>query len=86
MLVQYNGERVMETRSSGCSKCGTGRSISGTETFKNEYRTYYGNRFYIFTKEVPVEVDDLLGKWLLTQTYQDKDGTIKHSFTEVPKV
>ena len=57
MLVKYNGEYAREQRSYGCSKCGTGRSISGVETYRTVYRTYYSGRLYIFEqgKTYPVE-------------------------------
>ena len=84
MLVRYNGEYVRESRSYGCSKCGTGRSINGVETYKTVYRTYYDLRLYIFEKGKVYPVDDTLGKFLLNQTYTDKEGYIRHQFEEVP--
>lgn len=82
MLVKYKGEYAKETRSYGCSRCGTGRSINGQEVYKTEFRTYYGGRFYIFKQDEAIDVDDLLGKFLLQKTYTDKDGVVKHSFVE----
>ena len=47
------------------------------------WRTYYEGRLYIFEQGKEVEVDDILGKFLLQRTYIDKDGTRKHSFIDV---
>lgn len=84
MLVRYNGEYVRESRSYGCSKCGTGRSINGVETYKTVYRTYYSGRLYIFEKGKTYPVDDILGKYLKNLKYTDKDGIIRNQFEEVP--
>lgn len=84
MLVKYNGEYVRESRSGGCSKCGTGRSIGGVETYKTVYTTYYGVRMYRFEKGKVYPVDDTLGKYLKNLKYTDKDGSIHNSFDEVP--
>ena len=84
MLVRYNGEYARESRSYGCSKCGTGRSINGVETYKTVYRTYYSGRLYIFEKDKVYPVDDILGKYLKNLKYTDKDGVIRHQFEEVP--
>jgi len=83
MQVVYNGEYSREERAVGCSKCGTGRSINGREVYKTMWRTYYEGRLYIFEQGKEVEVDDILGKFLLQRTYIDKDGTRKHSFVDV---
>lgn len=84
MLVSYNGELLRENpRIGGCSKCGTGRSINGTKTFRTSWRTYYGGRFYNFEMEKPVEVDEILGKFLLGRTYKDDNGDILNSFKEI---
>lgn len=84
MLVKYNGEYVRESRSGGCSKCGTRRSIGGVETYKTVYTTYYGVRMYRFEKGKVYPVDDTLGKYLKNLKYTDKDGNIHNSFDEVP--
>lgn len=84
MLVRYNGEYARESRSYGCSKCGTGRSINGVETYKTVYRTYYSVRLYIFEKGKVYPVDDILGKYLKNLKYTDKDGNIRNKFEEVP--
>lgn len=84
MLVRYNGEYARESRSYGCSKCGTGRSINGVETYKTVYRTYYSGRLYIFEKGKTYPVDDILGKYLKNLKYTDKDGIIRNQFEEVP--
>lgn len=84
MLVKYNGEYARESRSYGCSKCGTGRSISGVETYRTVYRTYYSGRLYIFEQGKTYPVDDILGKYLTTLRYTDKEGVIRNTFTEVP--
>lgn len=83
MQVVYNGEYSREERAVGCSKCGTGRSVNGREVYKTMWRTYYEGRLYIFEQGKEVEVDDILGKFLLQRTYIDKDGTRKHSFIDV---
>lgn len=83
MLVKFTGEYSREERSYGCSKCGTGRSVSGKEVYKTSYRTYYGARLYIFNQDEPVEVDEVLGKYLLSRTYFNKEGVKTHSFVVV---
>lgn len=83
MLVKYNGEVSRESRSYGCSKCGTGRSINGLETYKTVYRTYYSGRLYIFEKGKTYPVDDILGKYLTNLKYTDNNGVIKRQFEEV---
>lgn len=83
MLVKYNGEVSRESRSYGCSKCGTGRSINGLETYKTVYRTYYSGRLYIFEKGKIYPVDDILGKYLTNLKYTDNNGVIKRQFEEV---
>lgn len=84
MLVKYNGEYAREQRSYGCSKCGTGRSISGVETYRTVYRTYYSGRLYIFEQGKTYPVDDILGKYLTNLRYTDKEGVIRNTFSEVP--
>lgn len=84
MQVRYNGEYARESRSYGCSKCGTGRSISGVETYRTVYRTYYSGRLYIFEQGKTYPVDDILGRYLTNLRYTDKEGVIRNTFTEVP--
>ena len=84
MQVKYNGEYARESRSYGCSKCGTGRSISGVETYRTVYRTYYGGRLYIFEQGKTYHVDEILGKYLTNLKYTDKQGNIRNTFEEVP--
>lgn len=84
MQVKYNGEYARESRSYGCSKCGTGRSISGVETYRTVYRTYYNGRLYIFEQGKTYPVDDILGKYLTNLRYTDKEGVIRNTFSEVP--
>ena len=84
MLVKYNGEYARESHSYGCSKCGTGRSISGVETYRTVYRTYYGGRLYIFEQGKTYPVDEILGKYLTNLKYTDKQGNIRNTFEEVP--
>lgn len=84
MQVRYNGEYAREQRSYGCSKCGTGRSISGVETYRTVYRTYYSGRLYIFEQGKTYPVDDILGRYLTNLRYTDKEGVIRNTFTEVP--
>lgn len=84
MQVRYNGEYARESRSYGCSKCGTGRSISGVETYRTVYRTYYSGRLYIFEQGKTYPVDDILGKYLTNLRYTDKEGVIRNTFSEVP--
>lgn len=84
MLVKYKGEYARESRSYGCSKCGTGRSISGVETYRTVYRTYYGGRLYIFEQDKTYPVDEILGKYLTNLKYTDKQGNIRNTFEEVP--
>lgn len=84
MQVRYNGEYAREQRSYGCSKCGTGRSISGVETYRTVYRTYYSGRLYIFEQGKTYPVDDILGRYLTNLRYTDKKGVIRNTFTEVP--
>lgn len=84
MQVKYNGEYARESRSYGCSKCGTGRSISGVETYRTVYRTYYGGRLYIFEQGKTYPVDEILGKYLTNLKYTDKQGNIRNTFEEVP--
>lgn len=84
MQVKYNGEYARESRSYGCSKCGTGRSISGVETYRTVYRTYYGGRLYIFEQGKTYPVDEILGKYLINLKYTDKQGNIRNTFEEVP--
>lgn len=83
MLIKYTGEYSREARSYGCSKCGTGRSISGQEVYKTSYRTYFDGRLIVFHQDQPVRVDDVLGKFLLTRKYTDKQGNLVNSFEEV---
>lgn len=84
MQVKYKGEYARESRSYGCSKCGTGRSISGVETYRTVYRTYYGGRLYIFEQGKTYPVDEILGKYLTNLKYTDKQGNIRNTFEEVP--
>ena len=84
MQVKYNGEYARESRSYGCSKCGTGRSISGVETYRTVYRTYYGGRLQIFEQGKTYPVDEILGKYLTNLKYTDKQGNIRNTFEEVP--
>ena len=86
MLIKYNGEYTRETRAYGCSKCGTGRSINGRAVYKTSDRTYYEGRLYIFKQDEPVEVDEILGKYLLSRVFTDTDGTIQNAYTEVSPV
>lgn len=83
MLVKFNGERKRESRSYGCSKCGTGRSINGVETYSTVYRTYYEGRLYIFLKDKVYPVDDILGGYLVNLKYTDNEGKIRNTFEEV---
>lgn len=83
MLVKFNGERKRESRSYGCSKCGTGRSINGVETYSTVYRTYYEGRLYIFLKDKVYPVDDILGGYLVNLKYTDNEGKIQNTFEEV---
>lgn len=85
MLIKFKGEYIKEPRSYGCSKCGTGRSISGVETYKTVYRTYYYPRVYTFVKDKIYPVDDILGKYLLNLKYTDPQGIIRRQFEEVPE-
>ena len=82
MLVKYNGEYTRETRADGCSKCGTSRSINGRDVYKTSDRTYYEGRLYIFNQGEPVQVDDILGKYLLSRVYTDTDGVFKNAYSE----
>ena len=83
MLIKYNGEYAQEVRTySGCSRCGTGRSVNGKVVYKTQYRTYYEGRLIIFQQDKPVEVDDMLGNFLLKKTYRDANGKVKPSFSE----
>lgn len=83
MQVRYLGEYARETKAYGCSKCGTGRSINGMEVYKTSYRTYYEGRLYIFEQGDTIEVDNILGKFLLSRTYVNKEGNVVNSFEEV---
>lgn len=83
MLIKYNGEYTRETRAYGCSKCGTGHSINGRAVYKTSDRVYYEGRLYIFKQDEPVEVDEILGKYLLSRVFTDIDGTFKNAYTEV---
>ena len=83
MLIKYNGEYTRETRAYGCSKCGTGSSINGRAVYKTSDRTYYEGRLYIFKQDEPVEVDEILGKYLLSRVFTDTDGNLKNAYTEV---
>lgn len=83
MLVKFNGEHKRESRSYGCSKCGTGRSINGVETYSTVYRTYYEGRLYIFLKDKVYPVDDILGGYLVNLKYTDNEGKIRNTFEEV---
>ena len=82
MLIKYNGEYTRETRAYGCSKCGTGRSINGGAVYKTSDRTYYEGRLYIFKQDEPVEVDEILGKYLLSRVFTDTDGNLKNAYTD----
>lgn len=84
MLVKFKGERKRESRSYGCSKCGTGRSINGVETYSTVYRTYYEGRLYVFMKDKVYPVDDILGGYLINLKYTDNEGNIQNTFEEVP--
>ena len=83
MLVKFKGERKRESRSYGCSKCGTGRSINGVETYSTVYRTYYEGRLYVFLKDKVYPVDDILGGYLINLKYTDNEGNIQNTFEEV---
>ena len=83
MLVKYNGEYTRETRAYGCSKCGTARSINGRAVYKISDRTYYEGRLYIFNKGEPVQVDNILGKYLLSRGFTDTDGVFKTAYSEL---
>lgn len=83
MLVKFKGERKRESRSYGCSKCGTGRSINGVETYSTVYRTYYEGRLYVFMKDKVYPVDDILGGYLINLKYTDNEGNIQNTFEEV---
>ena len=83
MLVKYNGEYTRETRAYGCSKCGTASSINARAVYKTSDRTYYEGRLYIFNQGEPVQVDDILGKYLLSRVYTDTDGVFKNAYSEV---
>lgn len=84
MLVKFKGERKRESRSYGCSKCGTGRSINGVETYSTVYRTYYEGRLYVFMKDKVYPVDEILGGYLTNLKYTDNEGNIQNTFEEVP--
>lgn len=83
MLVKYKGEYVREKRTYGCSKCGTAHSVNGEEIYKTSYRTYYNGRLYIFEQDKEVEVDNILGAFLLSRSFTDKEGNVVKSFEEV---
>lgn len=84
MLIKYNGEYAREVRSySGCSKCGTGRTTGGKEVYKTETKIFDGTRFLHWRVGETLNVDELIGRYLLRKTYVDKDGTEKHQFEEV---
>ena len=83
MLVKFNGEHKRESRSYGCSKCGTGRSINGVETYSTVYRTYYEGRLYVFLKDKVYPVDDILGGYLINLKYTDNEGNIRNTFDKV---
>lgn len=83
MLVKFKGERKRESRSYGCSKCGTGRSINGVETYSTVYRTYYEGRLYVFLKDKVYPVDNILGGYLINLKYTDNEGNIQNTFEEV---
>ena len=83
MIVEYNGEYTRETRAYGCSKCGTARSINGRAVYKISDRTYYEGRLYIFNKGEPVQVDNILGKYLLSRGFTDTDGVFKTAYSEL---
>lgn len=83
MRIKYNGEYTKETRTYGCSRCGTGTTFNGKESYKTEYRMYYEGRLFLFKQGVPQEVDEIQGRMLTNKKYVDKDGTIKPSFEEV---
>lgn len=83
MLVKFNGERKRESRSYGCSKCGTGRSINGVETYSTVYRTYYEGRLYVFLKDKVYPVDEILGGYLINLKYTDNEGNIQNTFERV---
>lgn len=83
MLIKFKGDKTVSQRTySGCSSCGTGRSVNGTEEYRTSYRMYYNGRLMRFEKDVPVEVDEIAGKYLLSRTYKDNGKTV-HSFEEV---
>ena len=82
MIVKYNGEYTRETRAYGCSKCGTASSINGRAVYKTSDRTYYEGRLYIFNQGERVQVDSILGKYLLSRTYTDTDGVVKNAYSE----
>lgn len=83
MQVVYKGEYVRQSRSYGCSKCGTGSSVgNGKEVYQTEYKIYFDKRFIKFKKDEPVDVDDLLGNFLLKKTHVDKNGDKQKTFEE----
>ena len=65
-ILDWQGDELLQDYAYGCSKCGTGRSINGRAVYKTSDRTYYEGRLYIFNQHEPVEVDEILGKYLLS--------------------
>lgn len=83
MRIRYLGEYAREKRSYGCSRCGTGSYHGGYETFKTRDRHYYNGRLLIFNQGEIVDVDDMLGNFLLRRTYWDKNGIQRHAYEKV---
>lgn len=83
MLLRYLGEYTTESRSYGCSKCGTGTTVSGKEVYKTRYQFYDGRKMVVFNQGSVVEVDDTIGAFLLRKQHRDKTGKLVNNFEQV---
>ena len=80
MLIRYLGEYTKEKRSYGCSRCGTGSSYGGVETYKTRDRHYYNGRLIVFNEGEVVSVDETLGNYLLKKKYRDPNGYYRNAY------
>lgn len=83
MYIKYLGEYTTEKRSYGCSRCGTGSSYNGVESYKTRDRHYYNGRLIVFNQGEMVQVDEVLGNYLLRKQYRDRSGYMRYAYERV---
>ena len=81
MTVVFNGVLETKKKASGC-KCRGGGGTTSTFVKSKSYILPSG-RVQTFTLDHPVEVDDRDGKFLLSYSYTDANGSRRSVFSEV---